>query len=203
VTSTRRELFARFLRRPEAIPEREVPAKPPAAAPSAPAYTARPVPVLRPPGACAEVEFLANCTRCGDCITACPFDAIVLAPDRLRTAAGTPIIAPANQPCWLCLDQPCATACKPGVLSRERPPAIGKAMIQPMNCLNAMGTTCSICVERCPVPDAISMRGGKPHIIAAICTGCGVCQYACPAPVNAILVLPTLDRPAMAPKVAT
>jgi MauM/NapG family ferredoxin protein len=220
VNSTRRNLFSRFLGNVVAGMEPEVtepPAESPVELPDPPAppeaevrpvaavartdtgrsplpVSTRPVPVLRPPGACAEPEFLANCTRCGDCITACPHDAIVLAPARLSTAAGTPIIAPATQPCLLCLDQPCATACKPGVLSRDRPPAIGKAMIQPMYCLNAMRKPCSVCVDSCPVPDAITVRAGKSTIVTALCVGCGVCQHVCPAPVNAILVLPTLDR---------
>jgi ferredoxin len=31
-----------------------------------------PFPLLRPPGAIAEPDFLATCTRCGDCAKACP-----------------------------------------------------------------------------------------------------------------------------------
>ncbi|MCA9157748.1 MAG: hypothetical protein KDA72_05440, partial [Planctomycetales bacterium] len=36
--------------------------------------TPRTIPVFRPPGAIEEQRFLAGCTRCGDCITACPYD---------------------------------------------------------------------------------------------------------------------------------
>jgi len=41
---------------------------------------------FRPPGAAPEVEFLASCTRCGDCIDVCPVHAIVKAPATAGTA---------------------------------------------------------------------------------------------------------------------
>ena len=35
---------------------------------------------LRPPGALGEADFLAACTRCGQCVAACPFDTLTLIP---------------------------------------------------------------------------------------------------------------------------
>ena len=67
-----------------------------------------------------EQQFLDGCTRCNACIEACPHDAIVLAPSRLREAAGTPMIDPHKQPCWMCHDTPCVTACEPRVLDPLR-----------------------------------------------------------------------------------
>lgn len=174
---SRRELLTfAFLRRPEPSP------------------AARPVfPVLRPPGAVAEADFLAGCTRCGDCLRACPHQAIRLAPERLRAAAGTPIIAPSEQPCLMCADTPCITACAPGVLRRAvdaSPPAIGVARISTVDCLAHQGTTCSSCSERCPVEGAIRLTGGRPQVVPEACTGCGICHHVCPAPRNAVLVMP-------------
>lgn len=151
------------------------------------------VPVLRPPGAVAEPAFLAGCTRCGDCITACPHQAIVLAPERLRSAAGTPIIDPTQQPCLMCPDTPCIPVCKPGVLRRDAGsplPAIGLARIATVDCLAHQGTTCMACSERCPIPGAIILNNGRPQVVAMACTGCGVCQHVCPAPRNAVLLMP-------------
>ncbi len=164
-------------------------AAPPAAVVPRPAF-----PVLRPPGAVAEADFLAGCTRCGDCIRACPHQAIRLAPDRLRAAAGTPIIDPTAQPCLMCTDTPCITACAPAVLQRapETPvPAIGLARIATVDCLAHQGTTCSTCSERCPVEGAIRLTGSRPQVVPDACTGCGICHHVCPAPRNAVLIMPT------------
>lgn len=150
-------------------------------------------PLLRPPGALPEPAFLAACTRCADCVRACPHQAIVLAPDRMRAAAGSPMIDPVQQPCLMCVDTPCITSCTPHALRRdpETPvPAIGTARISTVDCLAHQGTTCSSCIERCPVEGAIQLTGGRPQVSAERCTGCGICHHVCPAPRNAVLVMP-------------
>lgn len=149
--------------------------------------------VHRPPGAVDEAAFLADCTRCGDCITACPPDAIVLAPEKYGAAAGTPIINPMTSPCVMCDDPPCIHACEPGVLSFAMPLKMGTASIRDPYCLAHQGTSCTVCSEQCPVEGALAVVNGKPVINDAACTGCGVCQYVCPAPYNAVLILP-VDR---------
>jgi ferredoxin-type protein NapG len=170
-------------------------------APSSP-RSCRSFPVLRPPGAIAEDEFLAGCTRCDACIRACPTSSIVHAPARFRGAAGTPMIDPARQPCWMCPDTPCISACEPGVLRADLPPRMGVARIDVTACLASAGKGsggCSVCVEQCPVPEAIMVgamvEGGRPRIVEEACTGCGVCQHICPAPGNAILLMPAAQRP--------
>ena len=67
---------------------------------------------LRPPGAASESIFLDRCTRCGDCIKACPYQAIAVHP-----ANGSPILFPNQTPCYLCEDFPCITACGTDALS--------------------------------------------------------------------------------------
>ncbi len=165
----------------------------PPTAPAARSRARQVIPVLRPPGAVAEADFLAGCTRCGDCIRACPHQAIRLAPERLRSAAGTPFIDPIEQPCLMCADTPCITACTPAVLRRqpEAPvPAIGLARIATVDCLAHQGTTCTTCSERCPVEGAIRLTGNRPLVVPDLCTGCGICHHVCPAPRNAVLVMP-------------
>ncbi len=152
-------------------------------------------PLLRPPGAIAEPDFLAVCTRCGDCSDACPHDAIREAAPRLREAAGTPILEPALEPCQLCEDLPCIAACETGALRPEAPAVLGTARIQPLDCLNNLSSTCSVCLERCPVPGAMAFEGAAPVVVEALCTGCGVCQHVCPAPHNAVAILPNPERP--------
>jgi len=153
------------------------------------------LPIHRPPGAVDEVAFLAGCTRCNECITVCPVSAIVHAPTRFREAAGTPMIDASTTACVFCEDTPCITACKPGVLTRNQPLKMGVAWIQTMACLAHTGSFCTVCSERCPVPNAIEVSAGKSTIRADVCTGCGVCASVCPAPVNAVVVMPLADRP--------
>ncbi len=155
----------------------------------------RTVPLHRPPGAINEFQFLAGCTRCGDCITACPYDAIVKAPERLGSVAGTPIIEADTSACMMCEDFPCITSCEPGVLIDTIPPIMGTARVTEHLCLAHHHTTCTVCSERCPVEDAIQVNDGKPTVIEDTCTGCGVCRYVCPAPENAILLMPAFQRP--------
>lgn len=155
------------------------------------------VPVFRPPGAIAEPQFMAGCTRCGDCITACPHDAIVTAAERLGAVAGTPIIEADTAACAMCEDFPCITACEPGVLSPSVAPIMGTAQVTPHLCLAHHNTLCTVCSERCPVAGAITLADGKPTVNEDVCTGCGMCRYVCPAPENAILLMPALTRPGL------
>ena len=51
---------------------------------------------LRPPGAVDEYLFLERCTKCNDCVTACPPGAIMVHPPD-----GTPILFADQSPCLL------------------------------------------------------------------------------------------------------
>lgn len=155
------------------------------------------VPLLRPPHAVDEQSFLAGCTRCNKCIEACPHDAIGIAPDRFRSAAGTPYIEPLAAPCWMCPDTPCVPVCEPGVLSFAVPRKMADAVIQEHDCLAHQDTFCTVCLEQCPIEGAITFENNVPIIHQETCTGCGVCQHVCPAPINAIMILPLRDRPSL------
>ncbi|MGB7326734.1 MAG: 4Fe-4S dicluster domain-containing protein [Rubripirellula sp.] len=155
------------------------------------------IPVFRPPGAIAEQQFLTGCTRCGDCVSACPHDAIRNASDRLGPIAGTPVIEADTSACMMCEDFPCIAACEPGVLVDSIPKIMGTALVTQHLCLAHHGTTCTVCSERCPVAGAITVTDGKPTVNEEACTGCGVCRYVCPAPENAILLMPTFSRPSV------
>lgn len=155
------------------------------------------IPVLRPPGAVDEATFLEQCTRCDACLDACPHDSIIHASGRMREAAGTPMIDPMQQPCWMCADRPCIEACEPDVLTHLVPTMMGTARINEETCLAYQGSFCTVCSEQCPVDGAITLdERNRPTVVEQTCTGCGVCQYVCPAPHNAVLLMPAFQRPA-------
>ncbi len=154
------------------------------------------IPVLRPPGAVQEGAFLRDCTRCDACLEACPHGAIVHAPAQFREAAGTPMIDPMGQPCLMCEDYPCITACEPGVLRSDTPPMMGTARVIEQTCIAHQNGFCTVCSERCPVEGAIELDAGRPRVVEDRCTGCGVCHHVCPAPQNAVAIMPTFSRPA-------
>ena len=149
------------------------------------------IPVIRPPGAINEPDFLDRCTSCGDCLRACPHDAIQSAPSRFRLAAGTPIINATTSPCRMCDDTPCISACQTEALASS--PGIypiGEARISTFDCIAHQTGFCTVCSEQCPVEGAIEIVDNRPHILRDRCTGCGVCHYVCPAPHNAIIIMP-------------
>ncbi len=145
-------------------------------------------PFLRPPGARVEPAFLNTCTRCTDCIEACPYDSIRRLGPEFGDIAGTPGIIPDESPCYLCEDMPCISACEPAALMptpREQVD-MGLAVIDLTTCYQAAGQPCDYCVVRCPLKQtAIRMNEDDvPQIDPQGCVGCAVCAYLCPA--NAI-----------------
>ncbi len=139
---------------------------------------------VRPPGALSEAGFLEACTHCVDCQTACPYQSVRRLGDEFGIRAGTPVIIPAESPCYLCEDMPCIAACKTGALlaADRRAVSMGVAKVNVTACYVSQGQPCDYCVTSCPIkPDAIVMpTRGAPRVGSA-CVGCGVCAYLCPA----------------------
>jgi len=68
---------------------------------------------IRPPFAINELEFLLSCTRCTDCIDACPHDVIfALSAKTGARSVATPALDLLNKGCHLCEDWPCVSACE-------------------------------------------------------------------------------------------
>jgi ferredoxin-type protein NapG len=143
---------------------------------------------IRPPYALEELEFLLACTRCNDCVEACPQNVIFKLPARLGTqVTETPALDLLNKGCQLCKDWPCVNACKSGALvfpelaDEEIPPLpkIARAEINTRTCLPYSGPECGACEALCPVPGALKWDLSKPFIDTELCTGCGLCREAC------------------------
>ena len=173
--------------------------------------------VLRPPGAVDEELFLAACTKCGLCVTACPYQALILARPGDSRPIGTPYLIMREHPCRMCRDIPCVALCPTGALDAGlvsdrfgqgkavlniNKARIGLAVIDRETCIAYWGIQCDACYRTCPVIDkAITIeytrndRTGKHAILGPVvhsehCTGCGMCERACVTKKASIFVLP-------------
>lgn len=155
-------------------------------------------PLLRPPGARPEPEFLAACVRCGQCVEVCPFGTLRLADLGDGLAAGTPWLDSRKVPCYLCRGEEellCIAACPTGALepvADERAIRMGVAVIDTEICWAHHGTICRTCFHACPFPfEAIAFDESlRPVVNPAVCIGCGLCDYACPTEPSAIPIVP-------------
>lgn len=130
---------------------------------------------LRPPGAVGEAIFLERCTKCSDCMKACPHESIVIHQD------GTPVIYPDHMPCYLCDDTPCIAACATEALlpvGSVNEARMGVAVINHRLCTAGQG--CHACVSKCPT-DALTMDFDAQRLVVAVerCVGCGMCEHVC------------------------
>ena len=130
---------------------------------------------LRPPGAVGEAIFLERCTKCSDCLKACPHESIVIHQD------GTPVIYPDQMPCYLCDDTPCIAACATEALlpiDSVNEARMGVAVINHRLCTAGQG--CHACVSKCPT-DALTMDFDAQRLVVAVerCVGCGMCEHVC------------------------
>lgn len=160
---------------------------------------------LRPPGALAETDFNAACIKCGQCVNACPYHTLKLAPSGGKLPVGMPVFEPRNIPCYLCPDIPCVKACPTGALAPTlkniNAARMGLAVIDSENCLSWKGLRCEICHRECPLkgkaivlethPRQLSKHAMFiPVVHSDACTGCGICVKACPTTEAAIRILP-------------
>jgi len=141
---------------------------------------------IRPPFALAELEFLLACSRCNQCIEACPHEVIFpLAPRLGAEVVGTPALDLLNKACHLCDDWPCVKACEPEALlmpvadSPKTWPSLARAVINTDSCLPYLGPECGACRDICPVPEAMHWENEKPLINELACTGCAMCRVSC------------------------
>ncbi len=149
--------------------------------------------LLRPPGALREDLFVDRCIRSGQCVAACPVQAI--RPFQTEDAGlnGLPYIDPAVQACVVCDGLHCMKACPSGALSLvpRHSIAMGLAELRPDICVRTSGEECQICVEKCPIGRSaieIPYYGARVEVKGDGCVGCGVCEQHCPTTPKAIVV---------------
>jgi MauM/NapG family ferredoxin protein len=165
--------------------------------------------MIRPPGAQDEDRFLDACVRCGECMKACPQNA--LHPTGFQAGLEglwTPRIVPVLGYCdFNCLAEDaavgnfCSTVCPTGAIRRLTPAehrAVkrGTAYFRTDRCIPYVERTeCSVCVEHCPVPkkalkneivEVVDLQTGqtrhiqRPWVDKHLCIGCGQCEFVCP-----------------------
>ncbi|GAB3553782.1 ferredoxin-type protein NapF [Noviherbaspirillum agri] len=140
-------------------------------------FTARKGP-LRPPWALVENDFLHACTRCGECVKACPTQ-VISAHD-----AGYPSMNFTAGECTFC--GACVDACKSSALKRVegQPPWKAQATLGEQ-CLAQRKIECRICADQCETRAIrFTLRPGGiaiPAVDSSACTGCGACVAPCPA----------------------
>ena len=160
----------------------------------------RPHPMLRPPGARPEAEFLSKCVRCGECMKVCTTNGLQpvgleLGLEGLWTPKLVPQQGYCEFNCTLC-GQVCPTqAILRLTLEEKQKVKIGTAMFDHNRCLPwAHATPCIVCEEMCPVPDKaiwyetvqVRNRQGQtvevkqPRVDLEKCIGCGACEAKCP-----------------------
>ncbi len=168
---------------------------------------------LRPPGALDTEDFIKACIKCGQCVTACPYETLKLGEIGDDKVIGTPYFKPREIPCYMCTDYPCTEACPSGALDlkeltkdADKPDInnsqMGLAVIHKETCIAFWGIQCDACYRACPLMDeAISLvidksevtgkhANFKPIINSDVCTGCGMCEHACIVEKAAIFILP-------------
>ena len=154
-------------------------------------------PIIRPPGALPEEDFVTTCILCQECVRVCPTSG--LQPALLEAgigAVGTPYLAPRKGGCLLNRSCPnlCAQVCPVDAIrvidqSKMR---VGLARVDRDRCLAwAQGAKCLVCVEACPT-DAATPHQGRVFVNPQKCSGCGICEEACPVVDSAIHV--TLEQ---------
>jgi MauM/NapG family ferredoxin protein len=163
-----------------------------------------PASCIRPPGSLPEPDFLIRCLRCGQCMKACPTNALQPAwlgagPDGVFSPILTPRRGPCEPDCHVC-GALCPTRAITPLPPEEKYWAkVGTAVVDPGRCLAwAEGRRCVVCEEVCPygavatVQDSRSRFGPLPVPVVKPerCFGCGYCEYYCPVRVPAIAVQP-------------
>ncbi len=173
----------------------------------------RKITLIRPPGSRQEIDFLATCARCGQCLKVCPTN--VLQPAVWEAGPEgmfTPSLDFRRGFCeWNCNE--CGKVCPTQAiqkleLPRKQQTVIGRAYVDRSVCIPwSEGKECLVCEELCPTAskavilaegDAVA-QGGRaepgfekvklPYVAPELCIGCGICQYNCPVPNQAAIIV--------------
>lgn len=131
---------------------------------------------IRPPWALPEARFLDTCTRCTECVRACPERILKLGD------GGFPTVDFSQGDCTFC--EECVAVCEPRALDFhvDRAPWNWVASIAE-SCLAQQGIVCESFRDACPEQAIRFPRLGavpRPLLEPSRCTGCGACLRVCP-----------------------
>jgi ferredoxin-type protein NapF len=133
--------------------------------------------VVRLPWLKEDISFTELCTRCDNCITACPTNIIH------RGSGGFPELDFTINECLLCKD--CITSCDIDLFDLHQDAPWGLKATIGNDCLNSKKIYCRSCSDSCEI-EAISFKFtstilADPIIDNEACTGCGACVSSCPS----------------------
>ncbi|MBM5571684.1 ferredoxin-type protein NapF [Deefgea chitinilytica] len=139
----------------------------------------------RPPWS--KPNFVDICTRCGDCVSACPTQIIRVGD------AGFPTVDFAHGECSFCGE--CSRVCNTKAIEQSAAEPWSLRAVRTDNCLALKNIECRICGEVCDVRairfELAIGKVAKPHINTEQCTGCGACVAPCPSQSLNILEITT------------
>jgi len=141
--------------------------------------------ILLPQGSEGWSHLQENCTKCYQCISVCPHEAIRVIWNTGDEREGLPGIYANLIACQNCEDKPCIQACTSGALKAEAIGSRGLILnIDPERCLTYKDQFCMTCVSQCSVGNQALTLNSESHPVwnKDGCTGCGICIQACPAP---------------------
>lgn len=135
-----------------------------------------PRPEVQLPWSVSWADFVADCTRCGDCLTACPEQILI------KGDGGFPTVDFHRGECTFCTE--CVSACQAPVFRpTTQTPWEYVAHIE-AGCLATAQVFCQRCQDSCE-QQAIRFspqlgRVPTPSIHTESCNGCGACVADCP-----------------------
>jgi len=154
---------------------------------------------IRPPWAIEASIFIDKCTRCDECIKACPEKIIS------RGDGGYPEINFQQGECTFCMK--CVESCEADAFIKlpiDKEIDLIIKTIKPWNlnvsfnntCLSMNAVVCRACADNCD-EQSIHFKlkiGGvsEPQFTQNTCTGCGACLSVCP--VHAVHIEPVIDQ---------
>ncbi len=157
---------------------------------------------IRPPGSVEPVLYNILCSRCGNCIKACPTNIIIPDSDFHKPLSWmTPVISFRSGYCLETCNL-CGKVCPTGAITLFSIGAkgslyMGIARITTDNCYLSNNRECIKCREACKY-DAVEFLPGSnvlimlPSIDNQKCVGCGACEVVCPA--DCITVLSPVQK---------
>jgi ferredoxin-type protein NapF len=164
----------------------------------------RPAHPLRPPGARAEPQFTGLCTRCGNCLRACPSRIIRL---DLGSSGLAGLLTPTlsferdycREDCVRCTHVCPSRALAPMPPEGKPQARIGRPQVDMSLCLLGNDRDCAACARWCPygaIRYVFSEQEYtlRPQIDPDCCNGCGACQVACPTRPRKAIVIRAADH---------